>query len=176
MKPFFALFLLGTFSAQILAQEPAEAPLPSAAPATGGTVAEPAPLIPEPPPLVPPSGTLSVPPSRGDLPSPEQSFQKSKTGAAISQVDQKVRYRQAKTRALKDEKLSAMKDEAYAAHTEREKRAGLKKYYNALFDRMLKIDGSVKPEIEKNRKLSINRLEQGNLRELGSDEQFELDR
>lgn len=167
MKTIFTLLLLAAYPCSLPAQEVPEA-LPAQT-APGTSEANPASLIPEPPPLIPRSPERS---RTGDkVPSsPEQAFRKTKTGVAVSDIEQRVRFRKAKTRALQAPGLQEIKDEAYAAATEREKRAGLKEYYTALFARMAKIDSSLKKEIETKKRLTLARLDQTRLRELGADE------
>jgi hypothetical protein len=164
MKTILILLLAAAAALPLCAQESTD-PLPAQAPA-GSTAADPDALIPEPPPLVPKPGAEES----SSVPSPDQAFKKSKTGAAISGVEQRIRFRKAKTEVLQDAKLDALRSEAYKARTDVEKRAMLKSYYTQLFDRILKIDSSLKPEVERRRKIALARLDQSRLRGLGSDE------
>ncbi len=170
MKTIFSLLLLGLFSFSARAQETAE-PLPATPAAAGTSAAEPATLIPEPPPLVPPASSTS---EAAELPSAQKAFQKSKTGIAASDLEQHIRYRKAATQALQDPKLHEMKVAAYAEKTEPAKRAGLEKYYAALYGRILKIDGSLKPEVEKRKSVALGRLQQSKLRATGTDQEFDF--
>lgn len=49
---------------------------------------------------------------------------------------------------------------AQSAHTDPEKRDALREYYTRLYGRMLKLDGSLKGQIELRREAALNRLEQ----------------
>jgi hypothetical protein len=164
MKTILILLVAAVSALPLCAQETTE-PLPAQAPA-GSTAAGPETLIPEPPPLVPKSGADES----NAVPSPDQAFKKSKTGSAISDVEQRIRFRKAKTQVLQDAKLDSLRTEAYNARTDVEKRAMLKSYYTQLFDRILKIDSSLKPEVERRRKVALARVDQSRLRGLGGDE------
>lgn len=62
-------------------------------------------------------------------------------------VKERIRYREAKTRALKDPAVQQEQERAENAATDSEKREALKNYYKLLHARMLKIDGSLGPQI-----------------------------
>ena len=83
-----------------------------------------------------------------------------KTEAAADEMATRVRFRQAKTRALKDPAVQAEWAKSERAHTDFEKRAALKRYYTLLYARMQSIDGSLKKEIATHQTFSIRRLEQ----------------
>jgi hypothetical protein len=167
MKTIFTLLLLGAFSFFAHAQDTAE-PLPAMPAAPGTPPGEPATLIPEPPPLVPPASSTG---ETQALPAAQKAFQKSKTGIAAGDLDLHIRYRKAATQALQDPKLHEIKVVALAEKTEPAKRAGLEKYYAALYGRILKIDGSLKPEVEKRKSVTEGRLQQNKLRAAGADEE-----
>ena len=84
----------------------------------------------------------------------------SKTAAADDALQERIRMRAAKTKALRDPAVQAEWEKAQAAPTDYEKREGLKSYYRALYSRMLRIDGSLKAPIEESKKRALARLEQ----------------
>lgn len=73
---------------------------------------------------------------------------KSSTEQASDDLQTRIRYREAKTRALEDPRFQQEWDRAQAAKSEPEKREALKSYYKLLCDRMVKIDPAVKPRVE----------------------------
>ena len=94
-------------------------------------------------------------------PDPSQPKKKSSTEQESDDLQARIRYREARTKALQDPRLQQEWDRAEASKTEHEKREGLKSYYKLLFDRMVKIDSSVKPRVEVLRKSLVWRLDPG---------------
>ena len=92
---------------------------------------------------------------------PSQPRKKSSTEQASDDLQTRIRYREAKTRALQDPKIHQELDRANAAKTDPDKREALKSYYKMLCDRMVKIDPTVKPRVEALRKSLAWRLEPG---------------
>jgi hypothetical protein len=99
-------------------------------------------LIPEPPQLATEPKSKSAPPPK----------KKSSTEQESDDLQLRIRYREAKTKALQDPKVRQEWDRAQTAKTDPEKRDALKGYYKLLCDRMVKIDSSVKPRVETLRK------------------------
>ena len=135
------------------AQEaPAEpsAKVPQAAPPASDLPGEPLELIPE-----GPKGTARP------KAQPSEPKKKSSTEQASDDLQARIRYREARTRALEDPKLQQEWDRAQAAKTEPDKRRALKSYYNLLCDRMVKIDSTVKLRVEAYRKTLAWRLDPG---------------
>lgn len=89
---------------------------------------------------------------------------KEKENFSADAVKKRIHMRQVKNQALQDEKLLAEMDVAQTAKTDDEKRAALKRYYNALCDRMLKIDPSLKEEVEARRADYLSRYDQHRVR------------
>jgi len=127
-------------------------------------------------PAQPPSSQIAVPPAPLPL-IPEQpeaarksksttkktevrTDRKSSTEAAVDELQQRVKFRQAKTRALYDPAVQAEWERASAARTDFEKREALKAYYRALFNRMRRIDSSLKPRIAETEQRALHRLTQ----------------
>ena len=90
-------------------------------------------------------------------------------------LKKRIRMRQVKNQALKDDRIQAQMDAAVAAKTDPEKRASLKRFYNSLFDRMIKIDGSLKPEVEQRRHTYLARYDQNRIRSAGESSEFDLE-
>ena len=86
---------------------------------------------------------------------------KSSTEQASDDLQTRIRYREAKTRALENPRLQQEWDRAQAAKSEPEKREALKSYYKLLCDRMVKIDPTVKPRVDAFRKTLGWRLDPG---------------
>jgi len=92
-------------------------------------------------------------------PAPSQPKKKSSTEQESDDLLTRIRYREAKTKALQDPRVQQEWDRAQVAKTDPQKREALKDYYNLLFDRMVKIDATVKPRVEVLRKSLVWRLE-----------------
>jgi hypothetical protein len=75
-------------------------------------------------------------------------------------LQQRIRFRQAKTRASNDPAVQAEWARANAARTDFEKRDALKAYYKALFNRMRRIDGSLRARIAETEQRAMKRLTQ----------------
>lgn len=122
-------------------------------PSRGQTTVTPAPLplIPETPELTkkPKSTTTEVKKER-----------RSSTEAAADALQQRIRFRQAKTRASNDPAVQAEWARANAARTDFEKRDALKAYYKALFNRMRRVDGSLRARIAETEQRAMKRLTQ----------------
>lgn len=111
------------------------------------------PLIPEipmPPPL---------PPTRSR---PESPIRKrdSATADAEDAVKQRIRIREAKTKAQRDPAIQAEWDRAESLRTDYEKREAMKNYYRLLYGRMTKLDPSLKAPIDTLLQQSLARLDQ----------------
>jgi hypothetical protein len=125
------------------------------APATGAL--EPLPLIPE----LPEPTELPRQRDTGDLPAAEaQQPKPSVTAAAIEAQKARVRFREAKTKALRDPAIVAEWENSRRARTDFEKRESLKRYFNLLYTRMKKLDGTLETQIEQQQRRSLARLEQ----------------
>ena len=155
MSRLLVLSVVLSFPAAItLAQEtPAESP------------AKPVPQVTAPTPELPGESLELIPevPKSTTKPkaAPSEPKKKSSTEQASDDLQLRIRYREAKTRALEDPKLQQEWDRAQSAKTEPDKREALKSYYNLLCDRMVKIDSTVKPRVETFRKTLIWRLDPG---------------
>ena len=134
--------------------------LPSADPGTPQILPEPA-LIPVTPEMTErPEGSAIAPPSTTEPPRPAGP---SKTELAATELAEKIRYRQVKTRALGDPAVQEEWRKAQTARTDAEKRAGLKRYYQALYGRMAKIDKSLEKRIAERKQISLRRLQQNRI-------------
>lgn len=131
------------------------------APSTPISETEPS-LIPEAPTTNPKSrGSAIEPPSRIGVPEGKEKKQKkSATEISNNELQTRIRFRQAKTRALGDPAIQAEWDKSVVAHTDFEKRAALKRFYTMLYARMGKLDGTLKKEIDERQRVSLKRLDQ----------------
>jgi hypothetical protein len=85
---------------------------------------------------------------------------KSSTEAAIDDLQERIRYRQAKTRALNDPAVQNAWDRAHATRTDGEKREALKAYYKLFYARVLRIDGTLKQRVAQGEERARRRLTQ----------------
>ena len=117
---------------------------------TGQLAPEPLPLIPESPePVRKPSGRAISEPAKE---------KKSKTEIAADEMQERIHYRQAKTKALQDPALRDEWDRAHQTRTDYERRAALKSYYLKLYGRMARLDPSIKKRIDLEQERSLHRL------------------
>ena len=77
-----------------------------------------------------------------------------------SEQRERIRYRQARTKAERDAQVQAHWEEAAQARTDLEKREALKRYYESLYTRMTRLDGSIKQLIVRRKAVALRRLEQ----------------
>ena len=91
-------------------------------------------------------------------------MKKSKTAESIESIADNIKYREAKTKALRDEKVAQAQADVDAAKTEPEKLAALKRYYTLLAAKILKIDGSIKKLVDARMKDSLKQLDQSKVR------------
>ncbi len=160
MKPFFILFALALAPA-LLAQQPT--------PETAGRLrVAPAPAeraAPAPPPAVEPEVTLipeQVPQNLKPAPAPK-SEPKSKTAESAEDLIERIHFREARIKALRDPQVQAEWDQAVKAKTDYAKREALKRYYKLLHGRILKIDSSVKKVSDLREQASLRRLLQNRI-------------
>lgn len=83
-----------------------------------------------------------------------------KTQVAEDEVKQRIQYRLAKNKAMRDPAVQAALAAAESAKTDLEKREAMKRYYNLLNARIRKIDGSLGKLAEERQGLATRRLEQ----------------
>ncbi len=105
------------------------------------TLGEPMPLIPE-----------SPLPANKPKPQPVVPKKKSSTEQAADDLQTRLRYRDAKTKALQDPRLQQEWERAHATKTEPARREAMKSYYTMFCDRMIRIDPGVKTQVEALRK------------------------
>jgi surface protein G len=171
MKTTLSLLAATLIAAPLFAQEkPAEpAPLPAepAAPAEPATPADPAvPMRLEPAPeqleipLIPETPETIEKPRGSALGMPGERLKPNKTSTAANEVAERIRFRQAKTKALRDPAVQAEWANSESARTDLEKREALKRYYKLLYARIAKIDSTLKKAIELQQMSSLRRLEQ----------------
>ena len=154
----------------LFAQEQTAEPLPGQEPQ--GAIEKPISLIPETAP------SITKPPlSSEPATSAEQKLAASKTIQSEADLKQRIRLRELKTTALKDPGLQEWRSRAELARTDPEKRDALREYYNRLYARILKLDGSLKDLVEKRRTASLARLSQSKIDPANiNDEQESADR
>ena len=94
----------------------------------------------------------------------EKARKPSETQMEAEKQRQRTLLRQTRTKAERNAAVREAWDQAEAASTDAERRYALKQYYNRLYDQILKLEGSLKGEVEDRRKQSLSRLEQTRLR------------
>ena len=147
-------------AAPAFAQQPAPPPeaLPENPPANTEGPAQPSLLIPQPPATVPapaaPSPAVHAAPSAPKL---------SKTEVNVEQVTMGIRLFEARTVALRDPAIQEQIAWAEAAKTDEGKRERLVTYYNMLYARIVKIDGTLKTLVTKQQVAAIAAVVQTNI-------------
>lgn len=163
---FFAAFLL--LLAPLAAQDANVVPLPGMQSADHAAQPAPAPL-PDTLPLIPdalqpvekPVHKSGASGAGAGRPNP---VKKNRTEATANDFAERIKFREAKTRALRDEKIEAVAARAAAAKTDGEKRAALKQYYTLFYEKILKIDGSLKKIVAGRGEQSLKQLDEKNVR------------
>lgn len=139
------------------AAEPAAAPKLDLAP----NQKEPLSLIPETlEPAPKPKGSALTEPGEMTSGSSTKEQKIDKTTAAQDELDARIKMRELKTKAERDPKLQAELDRANSAKTDYEKREGLRTYYTMLYDRVAKMDPSLKKRALEARVRMTHRLDQ----------------
>ena len=105
-------------------------------------------------------GLIPEAPAPEKKPKPEPQ-KKSSTEQASDDLQARIRYREARTKALQDPRIQMEWDRAQAAKTDPEKREAMKSYYTLLCDRLVKIDPTTKSRVEKLRQSLAWRFETG---------------
>lgn len=162
-----ALPLFAQNKAPALRATPAEPPHEPAAP-EGDRLelmpSKPAQLLPPPTglPLIPEIPMPAEPP-RGRSGESAGKKRDSATADAEDAVKERIRVREAKTKALRDPAVQAEWDRAATMKTDYEKRDVLRSYYRLLYGRMTKVDPSLKVAIDALLRQSLGQLEQSKL-------------
>lgn len=152
MKKSFVLFLVPLLAAPALfAQAPAE-------PASSFG------LAPSAPPAQSPGTEASLMPdglpSLDKSPLSKEKARTDKTAVADDALQKKIKLREIKTKALRDPAVQAEWDKAAVAKTDYEKREIMKNYYRLLSALMVKMDATLKTDIETLRDSYLGDLEQ----------------
>lgn len=99
--------------------------------------------------LIPDNLPQNTKPQGSEIPQPSSNpssstrSKPSKTQVAEDEVKQRIQYRLAKNKAVRDPAVQAAWDEAEQAKTDLEKREAMKRYYTLLNARIRKIDSSL---------------------------------
>jgi len=167
---FFAALLLAITTT--MAQDPNTVPIPDKQPTEPQPLplAQPSPtpfsLMPDnmPPPVEKPSHRSTEPTKPGPA---APSVKKNKTEATEDDTADRIKFREAKTKALRDEKVQQLSALVDAAKSDPDKRAALRQYYTVLYARILKIDGSIKKLVSQRLTASLQTLDQSRVRPKG---------
>jgi type IV secretory pathway VirB10-like protein len=124
----------------------------------------PAPLLPPPTPAPEAMPLIPEIPQAPDKPvesgAEVKKEKKDKTQAAADDLLEKIRFRQARTKALKDPKIQAEWDLAQNAKTDFEKREALENFYKRFYGKVLAIDPSLKKLVTTSQNRAVARLKQ----------------
>ena len=180
------LLIAFAFTGLVLAQEPPAPDTPASEPAKSAEkpAVKPTENPPELPPLPDPSpggeaGELMKNQPGGRLkPAPQKEEPFLIPGAVVRPPDRpktrstlkppttsadlaaRIRYREAHSRAVNDPKIQALWAESRQVPTDGQKRDSLRRYYGALYSRILAMDKTVAPIVEERRRVSLRRLDQ----------------
>lgn len=171
MKHFAAIFSASVLLAirAAMAQDANAVPLP---PDPNAPSAEPTPvpLFPSDTPPAPvdrphsSGGGSSHPEDARYLHGVPQAPKKKSTADSQQEIADRIKFREAKTKALRDPQIQAEQEKVDAAKTDQEKRAALKRYYTLFYAKILKIDGSLKKLVADRQKDSLKLLDQSRVR------------
>jgi hypothetical protein len=103
------------------------------------------------------------PPRQPSVPSPIKPKKDSATAAAEDELKQRIRLREARTKALRDPAVQAEWARAQEVKTDYERREALRSYYKMLYGRMVKLDSSLKAPADKLLKQSLATLDQDHI-------------
>ena len=106
---------------------------------------------------IPPAPVRPTFPKAPDAKKPSSTFRSPETAADL---DQRIRYRKARNIAESDPKVRAAWEDSRDAKNDSAKRQALKRYYDALFGKMLALDKGIAPLIEQRREPKDAALEQ----------------
>lgn len=90
-------------------------------------------------------------------------LKKSKPIVAEGELAERIRLREAKTRALRDAQIQAEWKRAQNARTPYERREAMKSFYTQLYAKMERLDGSLKKRVAVLRDVSIRKFKQRNI-------------
>ena len=85
---------------------------------------------------------------------------KSKTEQSAEELLERIHFREARVKALRDPQVQAEWESSTKARTDYDRREALKRYYKVLYERIVKIDGSVKKTSDTRQAAALHRLEQ----------------
>ncbi|MEQ1861634.1 MAG: hypothetical protein ABMA13_17080 [Chthoniobacteraceae bacterium] len=95
-----------------------------------------------------------------ELKEPEAPQTLDKTTAAADELNERIRFRELKTKAEREPKVAAEMDRANTAKSDFEKREALRSYYALLYGRIAKLDSSLKKRADDARVRLSRRLDQ----------------
>jgi hypothetical protein len=98
-----------------------------------------------------------IPGSTADRPKTRTTL---KPPTTASDLDLRIRFRKAQSRAASEPAIQALWEESRVAVTDFDKREALKSYYQLLFKRMLSLDKGIAPLVEDRKRYSLRRLDQ----------------
>ena len=101
---------------------------------------------------------------KNEKPAPEPKAEpKSKTEQSAEELLERIHFREAQIKALRDPQVQAEWDQATKSKTDYDKREALKRYYKLLYGRIVKLDVSVKKLSDLRQQAALRRLEQNRI-------------
>ena len=91
-------------------------------------------------------------------------IKKNKTETNTDDIADRIKFREAKTKALRDEQVQEQWAVFESQKSDEEKRVALRKYYTLLYARILKINGSIKKLVSLREAESLKQLDQSRVR------------
>ena len=107
-------------------------------------------------PAMVPDGILR-PGSREERPKTRSTLRPPTTSA---ELDARIRFRKAHSRALSDPKIQALWEESRVVPTDYQKRDALRRFYTVLYKRMISLDRGIAPLVQERQRVSLRRLDQ----------------
>ena len=83
-----------------------------------------------------------------------------KPPATSADLDARIRFREAASKAAQDPGIQAMWAESRKAKTDYEKREALRRYYTALYKRVTAFDRGIAPLVEERKRVALRKLDQ----------------
>ena len=75
-------------------------------------------------------------------------------------LDLRIRYREARNRAASEQTVQTAWEDSRTAKTDFEKREAMKRYYTALYKKMLALDKAIAPLVTERERVALRRLDQ----------------
>ena len=102
----------------------------------------------------------NVPPPAKRSPNQPRTRTALKPPTTSADLDLRIRYREARNHSATDPIVQAAWEESREAKTDFEKREAMKRYYTALYKKMLALDKGIAPLVTERERVALHRLDQ----------------